>query len=217
MYAQTVHLVTEVHHSYQPDEKHLDRQMIKEYMVYYSMGLMWLRLIDIKAKQGRQALTSAEKDLRKGTQDVEFNVPQPIQAFLRQTRNVVDKMGKETEVEIPPLSTAVCHGLGGYHSQQITAQNHNLFEEVPSLGIAGDMLMAASTPVDDPEPHVHVAIPAGSVVTENLVGYSPIVGPRRVEIRQRLNSHGITGNTFPEFVAGTRFDLRYMLSISDII
>ena len=57
---------------------------------------MWLKLIDVKAKQGRQALTSQEKDIRKATQDIEFNVPQPIHAYISQIGNVTDGMGKET-------------------------------------------------------------------------------------------------------------------------
>jgi hypothetical protein len=60
-------------------------------------------------------------------------------------------------------------------------------------------------------------IPEGSVITENLAGYSPIIGLQRIEIHQRLQNHGITPNAFPEYVRGTIFDLRYMLSISDTI
>jgi hypothetical protein len=79
------------------------------------------------------------------------------------------------------------------------------------------MLMAAASPDDIPAINVRVAIPAGSVLTENLAGYRPLIGPRRVEIRQRLISYGITPDAFPEFVTGTRFDLKYMLSVSDRI
>uniref|UniRef100_A0A7G3B074 Uncharacterized protein n=1 Tax=Lutzomyia longipalpis TaxID=7200 RepID=A0A7G3B074_LUTLO len=43
------------------------------------------------------------------------------------------------------------------------------------------------------------------------------LGPRRLEIRQRLNSYGITTDSFPEFSQHTRFDLKYALSLSDII
>jgi hypothetical protein len=50
-----------------------------------------------------------------------------------------------------------------------------------------------------------------------MVGYHPIIGPRRVEIRQRLQRYGITPNAFPEYVSGTRFDLKFMLSISDML
>jgi hypothetical protein len=32
--------------------------------------------------------------------------------------------------------------MGGYHSPEITEETRNLVEEVPSLGIAGDMVMA---------------------------------------------------------------------------
>lgn len=128
-------LAEETYHAYQPDEKQLDRVIIKEEMAYYSTGLMWLRLLDIKAKQGRQALSSAEKDIRKATLDVEFNVPQQIHAYLSQIGTVTDKMGKETEVDIPPLPQAVAQGFGGYHSQNIDVNTHNPFEEVPSLGV----------------------------------------------------------------------------------
>jgi hypothetical protein len=75
------------------------------------------------------------------------------------------------------------------------------------LGIAGDMLMAVASPDDEPEPIFRKQIPVGSVVTENLSGYSAIIGPRRLEIRQRLQSYEITPNAFPEYVRGTRFDL----------
>jgi hypothetical protein len=96
-------IARETYHAYQPDEKHLDRQMVKEDMVYYSTGLMWLRLTDIKAKQGRQTIISAEKDIKKATQDIEFNVPQLIHAFLTHIGSVTDKMGKETDLDIPTL------------------------------------------------------------------------------------------------------------------
>jgi hypothetical protein len=88
-------LAEEVYHAYQPNEKNLDRQFIKEDLSYHSTGLMWLRLMDIKAKQGRQALTSGEMDIKKAVQDVEFNVPQPIHAFLTQIGNVPTKWAKK--------------------------------------------------------------------------------------------------------------------------
>jgi hypothetical protein len=178
---------------------------------------MWLKLIDVKANQRRQALTSAEKDIRKATHDAEFNVPQPIHVFLSQIGNVTDKMGKETELEIPNLPTAVAQGFGGYHANVLDANTHNLFEEVPSLGIAGDMVMAASGAAEEPDIIHHITLPVGSRPTENLCGCITPIGPRRIEIRQRLARFKITPTKFPEYVAGTRFNLRYMMSISDTI
>lgn len=65
------------------------------------------------------------------------------------------------------------------------------------------MLMAAAGPDEEPEPVFRFGIPQGSEITENLAGYFPVIGPCRMEIRQRLNSLGITPNVFPEYVTGT--------------
>ena len=51
-------------------------------------------------------------------------------------------MGKKTELNAPPLPVTRVQGHGGYHAAVIDMNTHNLFEEIPSLGIAGDMVMA---------------------------------------------------------------------------
>jgi hypothetical protein len=181
-------IAAETHANYQPDVKTLDRQLAKEELSYYATGLMWLKMIDVKAKQGRQALTSAEKDIRKATMDTVFNVPQPIYSFISQIWNVTDKMGKETELEVPPLPVSQAQGYGGCHAPAIDKDSHNLFKEVPSLGIAGDMVMAVASAADEPEPNFHVQRPPGAIFTENLCGRYYPIGPRRAEIRQRLAS-----------------------------
>jgi hypothetical protein len=60
-------------------------------------------------------------------------------------------MGKEKELEVPTLPQTVVQGFGGYHSARISQESHNMFEEIPSLGIAGDMLMAAASADEEPE------------------------------------------------------------------
>ena len=47
------------------DERQIDRVLAKEEMSYYATSLLWLKLIDVKVKQGRVALTSEERSLRK--------------------------------------------------------------------------------------------------------------------------------------------------------
>lgn len=66
---------------------------------------------------------------------------------------------------------------------------HTLFEEVPSVGIAGDMVMALCSP------NFHVAIPEGAVFTNNLAGTFCPIGKRRPKIKQRLSGFGITINS----------------------
>lgn len=102
-------------------------------------------------------------------------------------------MGKETMLDIPPLPTTVVGGFGGYHNTHISLQTHSLFEEVPSLGISADVVMASTQEVDEPVPNFRVAVPPGAVISRaNLCGAVDFYGPRRVEIRQRLAGLKIT-------------------------
>lgn len=202
--------------SFIPYCKQLDRLLAEQEFIYYATGLFWLRNLEIKAKQGRTALTSAEKDIRKETQADQFNVPQPLQIYLSQIGDLTDAGGKRTEIEIPALPTAVAGGLGGYHHAQITLDTHNLYEEVPCLGIAADAVMALQA--NNNEPDYRVTGPLGSVINlQNLCGASEHIATPRDEIRRRLTGQGITAAAFPEYVANTRFNVRYMRQISDLV
>jgi hypothetical protein len=55
------------------------------------------------------------------------------------------------------------------------------------------------------------------VLTQNLTGRIFPISPRRPEIKQCLAGQGIAALTFPEFERNTRFNLRYVKSISDIL
>lgn len=200
-----------------PDVLQIERKFTKEELAYYSTAMLWIRLIDIKSKQRRFALTSTEKEILKASKDVAWTVPQPIYAYLMQMGNVIDRMGKETFLAIPPLPVTVNQNLGGYHSTKIDENTHNLYEEVPSLGIAADVVMATASQADEPEINVRVGLPVGALVNQNLTGYIANIGPRRQEIRQKLNGLGITPNTFPELVAGSRFHLIYLLQLSEML
>jgi len=216
-YNRIVDVSLETYQNLRADEKQLDRILMKEEMAYYATSLLWMRLLDIKAKEGSVSLTSEEKAIRKATADEQFNVPQPMYSMLSETGNFTDKMGKETRHQIPNLPITVVQGMGGYHATAINADTHNLFEEVPSLGIAGDMLMALARAEVEPVPNFRIGIPANAAVTANLVGNTVPIGPRRPEIIQRLAGYGITADRFQEYTAGTRFNLKYIKSISDIV
>jgi hypothetical protein len=126
-------------------------------------------------------------------------------------------MGKTTDIQIPELPISRAQGMGGYHAPAIEENNHFLFEEITSLGIAGDMVMALTQEAPEPEPNFRMERPPGTVLNENLTGRFYPIGPRRPEIKQRLSGQGITPNQFPEYVRDTRFHLRYIKSISDIV
>ncbi|XP_015512049.1 uncharacterized protein [Neodiprion pinetum] len=126
-------------------------------------------------------------------------------------------MGKETLLAIPPLPTTAVQGFGGYHAAAINENTHNLFEEIPSLGIAGDMVMALASQDAEPTLNFHIGKPPNSDFTTSLAGKFYLIGPRHPEIGQRLAGFRITGTSFTEYVAGTRFHLRYLISLSDIL
>lgn len=79
------------------------------------------------------------------------------------------------------------------------------------------MIMALASQDVEPVPDFHVRKPPNSVFTDNLIGRFSPIGERRPEIRQRLAGYGITPNDFAEYVPHTRFNLRYVKSISDIL
>lgn len=190
---------------------------MREEFAYYGTCLLWLRLLDIKAKQRDTALTSAEKDICKATADDVYNVPAPLAAYLNELSPYKDRMGKETRLHVPDLPIAIAQNFGGYHAATITAANHNLFEEILSMGVAGDIVMALTAEGEEPTVNFHVRVPANTQISDNLVGRFRPIGPRRQEIHQRLIGMGITTTAFPEFVPRTKFNLRYMRSISDIV
>lgn len=126
-------------------------------------------------------------------------------------------MGKETHHEISPLPIIVVQNFGGYHANAINVDTHNMFEEIPSLGLARDMVIALASADAEPVPKFRIGLQQGSITTTNLVGNFFRIGPRRPEIGQRLAGQGMTSTSFAEYIAGTRFNLRYIRSISDII
>lgn len=213
-YSKIVDIAADVYDGYRVDEKQLERVIAREEITYYATA----RLLEGKAKHGDYALTSAEEDIRKAVADDVNNVPQPLFIYLSQIGTCNDtKMGKETRLEVPPLPITVVQGFGGYHAAEVKADNHNAFEEIPSLGIADDFVMALAHPHAEPLPNFHIGKPANTEFTTNWVGTFYPIGQRRPEIGQRLAGYGITAVTFDEYVPGTRFNLRYIRSTSDIV
>jgi hypothetical protein len=191
--------------------------MAKEELSYYATGMLWLKLLEVKAKQTNVALTSEEKAIRKAASQETFNVPHPIYLYLQEIGTYTDKMGKETELNVPDLPIHRAGGFGGYHAPEITADTHNLFEEIPSLGVAADMVTALASPQPVSNINFRVGLPPHSRATRNMTRNTTPTGKRRPESRQNLARFGIKTDSFPEYVANTRFNLRYLRHISDLL
>lgn len=72
----------------------------------------------------------------------------------------------------------------------INANNHNLYEEVPSHGIFGDVIMSMTTNVRNPNPNI-VPISAEMRPTVNLLGFLGVMASCRDETREIIKLLGL--------------------------
>ena len=211
------HISNQVYQELSKDANQLDRSFTKEELNYYTTGLLWLRLLDIKKKSNRQNLTAAEKDIIRTTEDDVYVIPAPIYAYLHSIGNVKDAMGKLTYLNVPDLPIAAAQGLGGYHNVTIDVGTHTLYEEVPCLGVAGDMVMILNSATAEPPRNFRITTPADTKPSINLLGNQAVIGKRRDEILRKLSGYGITENDFPDDGNETRFNRPYLMAMSDAL
>lgn len=126
-YAALPQLSFLMYREYAKDVKLIDREMIKEELAYYSTAMLWLRLINVKSKQGLQELSNAEKTLLKDLKDEVYNISQPLHIYIMSIGAIVDKMGKRTYLEVPNLPVARARGYGGYHAQNVDEHTHTSY------------------------------------------------------------------------------------------
>ncbi|KOB64951.1 Uncharacterized protein OBRU01_22018 [Operophtera brumata] len=188
--------------------------MTKGMLMYYSTAMLWSRLLDIKAKRGNTNLTFQELEFCKAVMLHEYNIPQPIYLFLKGIGEVKDPTGKTVHLANHQLPVTVVQGSGGYHSVAIDANTHNLFEEIPSLGICGDIVMAEASEAAQPVPNFRV-LPQHTRATRALCGYFGPIGARKEEVRILLQSIGVRDNGFDETIGGTRLNINLLQKVSD--
>lgn len=207
-------LVEEVYASIGGDDKNLYKQMTKGMLMYYSTAMLWARLLDIKAKRGNTNMTFEEFEFCNSIMQHEYNIPEPICLFLKGIGDFKDVTGKTVKLVNHTLPVTIVQGRGGYHSAVIDVESHNLYEEVPSLGICGDILMAEASQAANPTPNFRV-LPQNTRATRALAGYFGAIGTREEKLRLELESFGITATDFKEQIAGTSLNIRLIQKVSD--
>lgn len=122
------------------DDDRLNRKLTLELLNYHTATVLWARLLDIKAKRGHVELTETERNFRRYFTDKEVHLLQPTYTYLRGIGNVVDKRGKRIYLHDHNLPASTTGNRTGYHDiHTIRTQNHNLYEELPTLGVCGDV------------------------------------------------------------------------------
>lgn len=198
-----------------PDDTGINKSLTKEMCMYYATAHLWARLLSVKNKNQITALTPVELQFLQTMESSELNLPQPIYLMIKAIGNVKDKTGKIIFLDDHDLPTQMSQGQGGYHAAVINAESHNLFEEVPCLGVVGDTLMPIAGAQQQPvAPNIRV-VPAGRVGNNNIAGYYGQSGQRKEEIAIALNSVGITANAFEETIPHTRLNIQLVQKVSD--
>lgn len=99
-----------------------------------------------------------------------FHMLQPIYNYLRSIGTVNDKRGKQIYIANHDLPTAVYQGRTEYHSAgQIGTDGQCKYEELPTLGIFGNLLMASTSSVEIPPLNIPI-LPENTLADENLKG-----------------------------------------------
>lgn len=207
-------IVEDVYSAIGGDDKNLNKQMTKSMLMYYSTAILWARLLDIKAKRGNTNLTFTEQEFCKFVATQEFNIPQPLYLFLKGIGEVKDSTCKTVHLADHVLPEVVQQGFGGYFSATIDEASHNLYEEIPCLGICGDIVMAETSEDVQPMPNFRV-LPATTRATRSLNGNFGAIGIRKEEVKISLQTMGITATTFEEQIANTRLNVRLLQAVSD--
>lgn len=193
-----------------------------EELYYYATALLHFRLLEAKYRS-HSFMTDKERLIRLHVCGIKFNIPSPLYVFLKEIGTLSLEPYGEQNLKAPALPVTVIQGFGGYHAKEVNEDNHNLFEEVPSLGIAGDMLMdiaALKDSVKQKSTCLRLGKPENSEFTENLVGLSLNHSPRGRDYsltRGRLCRFNITAEEFEETFQDTRINLPYILYLSEIM
>ncbi|KAL1454620.1 hypothetical protein WDU94_010836 [Cyamophila willieti] len=215
-YAPLAHLTEEIYDQMIVDEPDIGRLFTVEELSYYTTSMLWLRLISLKEKMNRSALTQHEKAVLKQISDRVFSLPGIISTYLQQIENITDSMGKVIEHRIPTLPVIANGPYTGYHAQMCTVDMFNIFSEIPTLGTAG-IVMSLTSPLVAPEIVHHVFPIPGYLFNRNLAGNIFEIGTRSEDILTRLAEFGITPTHFPETVPNTRFNIDYIDRLSQMI
>lgn len=185
------------------DDPNLSKSWTRESYEYYSTAMLWLRIVHLKSRNN-QDLTPTEETLLQASSALTFNLPVPLRLYLAGLGNVTSRIGQHLYPAFPELPTKVIDGIPATYGR-ITANTHNMYEELPCLGVAIGLLRATLNPVNPIPQWNPPIVPPHYTANENLLGYHRIRRPRQ-EATSILDAAGITEQLFPNYPANTGFN-----------
>lgn len=193
------------------DTTQIDKQMLPEALRYYTTGLTWIRIAHLK--DGTQQPTSDEEQrLLSMTKDINWSVPEPLYVYLKSIGALkTDSTLQSLIPRFPPMPTEAINNRNGFYGL-IDVNNHNNYEEIPTLGVAAEALQHALSDLP-PGRHPSVLDTQHVLVNSNLLGFENLTN-RRNEAKRVFNDIGIDEQHFPESIHLTAFNMDLMLLIS---
>ncbi|XP_039291954.1 uncharacterized protein LOC120353201 [Nilaparvata lugens] len=175
------------------DKPDLTKRLIPEELDYYAEAMLWFRIIGLKARN-QQPLTPEE------------------------TIVVKSCLGTSLRPTFPPLPTTVIQWQGvaipDNFAAAITAASHNLYEELPCLGIHLAALITAQN--NDISPWSPPGVPAHTHANQNLIGYHP-TKLYRPEAYASVIDVGISAGEVQNYPPNTGLNFRLMKRTSEFL
>lgn len=195
-------------------DPNLNKQWTPEVHDYYVSAMVWLRIVNLKAAT-LQDVTPEEETLLSITSSQSFNLTEPIRLFLSGIGVTVTRNGQHIYPSFPPLPTEVVEDVPGLYGL-INADTHNLYEEIPALGVSVGLIQASlnpARPIPQWEPPI---LPPNTQANPNLLGFRPIRAPRQ-EALSITDAAEIDHHVFPNYPANTGFNLQLLKAASALI
>ncbi|KAF6198426.1 hypothetical protein GE061_008174 [Apolygus lucorum] len=198
---------------YSTDDTRLERSMIPEAFRYYFVAIAWIRIIALKDLQ-RQPLTQDERNVLSALVAEKFTIPEPLDVYIKQYGSVVPSTESHLYPAFPPLPVQQVNGFGGYYGP-LNVDTHNLYEEIPCLGVAAEAVRRSLTN-DEPGHYQSALTTQDLIANENLLGYEDL-SLRLAEAKAKLLKLGISSTRFPEIVPSTGLNIRILQFVSNWI
>lgn len=201
------------------DDPSLNKILLPEYISYYATALLWFRILSLKERNS-QTLTVLEQDVLRAVQHTTFNVPEPLILQIRTIGNLITKTGQHLYPSAPPLPDQQIGGIGGFFGPlvmpgQPNADNmrHNLYEELPTLGVTAAAIMASVSNAP-PGAYISQLTLNGQQPNGNLLGFRPLAH-RREEAKNIALNLGITDQVFPSHTPEIALNIELLLAVSN--
>ncbi|KAG7169759.1 RNA-directed DNA polymerase from mobile element jockey-like 1 [Homarus americanus] len=169
-FAASTAIARDIYNRFVSSSVEVQKAILPEYIHYYMTAMSWLRIINLKRNNG-DTRTQREDELFSAARHVSFCIPAPMYLYIRGIGNFITGTRKHLYPEFPPLPEDLANQThGGYYSP-FTVDTHNLFEEIPCLGVHAEAIKQAFSNAD-PGPYSSSLQTDALAPTQNLLGFS---------------------------------------------